>query len=231
MRTVRGSTYRCPGRHPGGRPFGAGMVVIVISVPITVRRLPGPGRVHVAAGSPISGAITPACPASAIFCPAAARPARYLRLPPGKLQPGQDPLTVQPAVSRHQFPDGPCLAVRAGQLVSVVLSQQVPGVGTRQSGEHQAGDQIIHRSPVPGYVTPGAFPAPADQASLTSFRGSPARARTDHRGPAHPAASQPRSASASSRVPGRSCGRDRPVSRPPPARWSHPRPEATARSR
>jgi hypothetical protein len=75
MRTVRGSTYRCPGRHPGGRPFGAGMIVIVISVPVTVRRLPGPGRVHVAAGSAIRGAITPACPASAIFCPAAARSA------------------------------------------------------------------------------------------------------------------------------------------------------------
>jgi hypothetical protein len=75
MRTVRGSRYRCPGRHPGGRPLGAGMIVIVISVPITVRRVPGPGRVHVAAGSAVRGAITSACPASAIFCPTAARSA------------------------------------------------------------------------------------------------------------------------------------------------------------
>jgi hypothetical protein len=74
-RTVRGSTYRCPGRHPGGRPCGAGMIVIVLRVPVTVRRLPGPGRAHVAAGSLIRGAITPAGPASAIFCPTAARAA------------------------------------------------------------------------------------------------------------------------------------------------------------
>jgi hypothetical protein len=129
MRTVRGSRYRCPGRHRGGRPFGAGMIVIVISVPVAVRRLPGPGRVHVAAGSAVSGAITPACPASAIFCPTAARSACYWRLPPANPRPVKSASRCSLRSAALSSRMAPATPPRAGQVSRCLLAD--PGVVVR----------------------------------------------------------------------------------------------------